>query len=333
MLLTPRGSLRYTCGPVIPTLRFPITAAPRMSAPTAELAVDLVPAQISVLYISGPQRTGAWLAEAFASDSACQVRLVEVPDVAEGLAALRDEQYDAVLVSHEGIHRDALQVLDAIRAGTTETQPVIVLGSEREADFSDLCYESGGDAYVCVDTTTTRGLLWKIAFARQRHLLIAENRRLRQAQRYQLAREHDEANRLLEQQREMLGKLETLYSTTPRRSPSGPLSALPDMLVQHYRELLRAYVIMGSGSLLDQMNQLAELLAGADVSPHQALRLHLAVLEELIKGLGSRSARHVMSRADMLILEMILKLAEVYRQRARRAPARRLRQLRLPGFE
>jgi hypothetical protein len=60
--------------------------------------------------------------------------------------------------------------------------------------------------------------------------------------------------------------------------------------------------------------------------------LHLKVLEELIHGLGSRSARHVMSRADLLVLEVMVHLAEGYRSRylERRHPPQ---QLALPGFE
>lgn len=298
---------------------------------------ELLPTRLRVLYIAGPQRAGAWLAEAFGADSACEVLLREVRDVAAGLACLRDDQFDAVLVSHEGPQRDALLVLDAIRTGSSETQPVIVLGNVPEQEFSDLCYESGGDAYVCVDTTTTRGLLWKIALACQRHRLIAENRHLRQAQRHRLALEHREATQLLDQQREMLEELETLYPAAEPRAPqpTAPSAALPEMLVGHYRELLRAYVIMGSGSLSDEMNRLAELLASATICPHQAMRLHLSVLEDMVKGLGSRSARHVMTRADMMILEIIINLAEEYRHRLLRhsAAPHRVTQRWLPGFD
>ena len=62
------------------------------------------------------------------------------------------------------------------------------------------------------------------------------------------------------------------------------------------------------------------------------MQMHIHVLEELIGGLGSRSARHVMNRADLLILEVMVHLADGYRRRyrERRSP---WRQLALPGFE
>ena len=107
---------------------------------------------------------------------------------------------------------------------------------------------------------------------------------------------------------------------------------LPAALVIHYRELLRAYVIMGSGNLSDEMNRLADLLASADVTAQQAMRLHLHVLEETVQGLGSRSARHVLNRADLLILEVMMNLAEGYRDRFRQQLHPPVKQL-LPGFD
>jgi hypothetical protein len=94
------------------------------------------------------------------------------------------------------------------------------------------------------------------------------------------------------------------------------LIELPPALADHYRELLRAYVIMGAGNLATEMSALAELLATAETSAQQAMQLHVEVLEELIQGLGNRSARHVMNRADLLALEVMGQLADRYRQRA-----------------
>jgi len=283
-----------------------------------------LPQQMRVLFITGTQRTGNWLAEAFANDSACEIALERAIGVAAGLARLRDDVFDVVLIGHESGQLDALTLLEAVRTGSREDQPIVVLGAESAEEMAAPCYEAGGDAYICVNTTTTRTLLWNIAFARERHQLISENRRLRHAQRHQLQLEHDEAGRLLRQQREMLNDLEQLYSVDAITADSDDEEThhedrdvldLPSALVNHYRELLRAYVIMGTGNLSDEMNQLAELLTSAGVAPQQAMRLHLLVLEEMVKGLGSRSARHVMNRADMLILEVMINLAESYRER------------------
>ena len=301
-----------------------------------------IPPRMRVLFITGTERTGGWLAEAFAADSVSEVELIEVAEVAVGVSKLREELFDAVLVSHETNGLDAFEVLDAIRTGSSDDQPIVVLGEPDEQQMAPLCFESNGDAYVCVHTTTTRTLVWQIARAIERHALIAENRRLRQSHRHRVQLEHREADRLLQQQRALIDNLNEICRddaagmqeavSAERISPAGPPEDLPDELTSHYRELLRAYVIMGSGNMSDEMDRLAQLFADATVTPQQAMLLHLHVLEEMVSGLGNRSARHVMNRADMLILEVMIHLAEQYRTHylQRVHPPR---QLFLPGFE
>ena len=60
--------------------------------------------------------------------------------------------------------------------------------------------------------------------------------------------------------------------------------------------------------------------------------LHLTVVEEMVRDLGNRSARHVMNRANLLALEMMMNLAAGYRRNYNELlnPSR---QTLLPGFE
>jgi hypothetical protein len=93
------------------------------------------------------------------------------------------------------------------------------------------------------------------------------------------------------------------------------LPPLADELASHYRQLLKAHVIMGSGNLSTEMAALAEQLADRGTSAGQTLQLHVHVLEEMVRGLGSRGARHVMTRGDLLVLEVLVHLTERYRAR------------------
>ncbi len=313
-----------------------------------------MPARMRALYVTTPARTGGWLAEALATDSASEVQLDEAMGVTSGLTRLRDEVFDLVLVTHEPGELDALELIEGLRGGGNE-EPILVLGVASEQEMAALCYEVGADAYLCVNTTTTRTLLWAAARAIERHELLRENRRLLQADRQRLHQEHLEADRLLTEQRALISDLEVLTGAvspdidgktpqphgagTNRREPQSAtavdraleLIKLPENLVAHYRELLRAYVIMGSGNLTCDMHELCDLLVTTGITPQQTMLLHLRVLEELVRGLGSRSARHVMTRADLLVLEIMIHLAEGYRGRL----LERLRppqQLWLPGF-
>ena len=306
-----------------------------------------LPARMRLLFITTPQRTGGWLAEAFASDSASDVVLEEAVGLSNGLSRLRDEVFDAVLLSHEPGDLDALEFVEGLRAGGSN-EPLIVLGSQSEQEMAAFCYEVNADAYVCVNTTTTRTLIWVVARAMERHRLIRENRRLAQAERQRLHREHSEAERLLDQQRQLVLDLEQLRGghlqagalAACDRAPDGEQACeagagpvhLPEQLVGHYRELLRAYVIMGSGNLGREMSMLSELLVSAGISARQTMQLHLHVLEDLLQGLGSRSTRHVMTRADLLVLEVMVNLAEGYRKLFEQRVAPPRQQL-LPGFD
>ncbi len=295
-----------------------------------------LPARMRVLSITTRRRTGSWLAEALAADSASEVLLEEAIGAAPGLARLRDEVFDAVLVTHEPSELDALGLIEGYRAGGA-TEPIIVLGTQSEPEISALCYEVGADGYLCVNTATTRNLIWLTARAVQRHQLIRQNQRLAQAEQTRIQREHDEAERLLGQQRALIADIERFRPPeVPVDAPSTGAPAepfpLPEPLLRHYRELLRTYVIMGSGNLAGELGRLAHLLIAAGLSARETLQLHLAVVEELVRGLGARSARHVMNRADLLVLEVMVHLAEGYRHRYRERVDPR-RQMLLPGFE
>ncbi|MCS7306287.1 MAG: hypothetical protein NZ602_14410 [Thermoguttaceae bacterium] len=301
-----------------------------------------LPERLRVLYITTAKRPGAWLAEAFASDSGSQVVLEEAKGSVAGLARLRDEAFDAILISHVPGELDALDLIEGYRAGGAE-EPIVVLGVQSEQEMAALCYEAGADGYVCVNTTTVRTLIWIVARAVQRHQLFRENRRLCQAERRRLQQEQEEAELLLAHQRKILSDLYQLHSPCGRFSSaqaepscanpaSLPPLDLPTELVQHYRDLLRTYVIMGCGNLAKELSRLAELLIIAGITGRELLQLHTEVLEEMIRGLGSRSTRHVMTRADLLVLEILLYVAEGYRRRYqdRHHPPM---QLSLPGFE
>ena len=261
-----------------------------------------LPPRMRVLYVTTYQRTGGWLAETLAADSASQVILEEAVGMVAGLARLRDEIFDAVLVSHEPGEFDALELAEVLRTSGSE-EPLIVLGEQPEAEFTALCLEANADAYLCVHTTTTRALIWVVARAIERHHLLRENRRLDRADQHRLELEHGDARRLLSEQRALIRELEVLVGTTNENGePTGPppnRPTLPPQIESHYRELLRAYVMMGSGNLATEMHALAQLLATAGVSAAQTLDMHLRVLEGVLAGMGNRSARHVMNRADL----------------------------------
>ncbi len=314
----------------------PATSEQKSSIPGGDALFNGMQGRLKVLYISTVSRAGAWLAEAFAADSAAEILLEEVTGQAAGVERLREEVYDAVLVSHEPGELDALDLIEGYRTGGAE-EPIVVLGTPAEAEMAVLCYEAGADGYVCVDACTTRHLIWVVALAVQKRQLVQENRRHRHTEKTRLEREQDDARRLLEEQCaavegfRAVGQIANLpnsrqLNNLPHNMP------LPAELIAHYRELLRIYVIMGSGNLADELRRLARLLVAGGISARQTAELHLTVVAEMIQGLGARSGRHVMTRADLLLLEVMMHLGEGYR-RSYEDLARPAQQKSLPGLE
>ena len=302
-----------------------------------------IPPLMRVLFVANRQRTGGWLAEAFSAESISDLRLEEVLGSAAGMARLRDDTFAAVLVSHDPPELNALELIEGYRAGGTR-EPIIVMGLQSEQEMAAACFEVGADGYVCASTTTSRNLIWVIARAVQHHQLMRENHKLTLDQQQRLQRDHDEAERLLRQQRVLVGDLKSIQGRSLAKVEEGRTLGsnsgmaprerlqLPRELVLHYRELLRAYVIMGSGNLAGELSRLADLLVTAGIGARQTMQLHVLVLEELVGGLGSRSTRHVMTRADLLVLEIMVHLADNYRDRYRERIHAPIQQL-LPGFE
>lgn len=289
---------------------------------------ECLPARIRALFVTVPTASGDWLRQALSADSATQFDLEQITGAAPAVARLRDESFDLVLLLHAPPQCDALETVEGLRTGGHE-EPILILTDAADAQFTPLAYEAGADAHLCIPDTTTRTLLWTAARAIERRRLQRDNRRLLMADRQRLRQEHLEADRLLSEQRALIRGLEALSAPPPSVSAADPplhprtsesctaldLLPLPDNLIALYRELLRAYVIMGHGNLSAEMQQLSDLLAATGISPRQTMLLHLQVLEELLRGLGSRGARHVMTRGDLLVLEMMMHLAEGYRTR------------------
>ena len=147
-----------------------------------------MPARIKVLYVTTLHRTGGWLAEAFRPTAPPKLLLEEAIGVTAGLSQLRDEVFDAVLVSHEPDVLDGLEFVEGLRGGGHD-EPMIVLGTEPSAELAAQAYEVGADAYCCVAETTTRSLLWTFARAIERCQLMRENRRLVQTEQQRPAHE------------------------------------------------------------------------------------------------------------------------------------------------
>ncbi len=300
------------------SLDMPAAAQSRQSDSPENVRRPALVDRLRILYVTTRPRTGGWLAEALVEEYEGEFAIVEAIGIAAGLAKLQEERFDVLLVCHLPGELDAFELIYGYRTGGFE-EPIVVLGAEDETEMAPAVSQAGADEFICVQNATARHLIWIVERAICKRKMAEENRRLHSAERTRLRRETVEADQMLRQQRSLIGDLETLRDASDERDPRQD-PALPDELWTLYRQLLRAYVIMGSGNMSDELKRLADLLVATGASARQAMRLHLSVLEEMVRGLGSRSSRHVMTRADLLAMELMIHLTENYRLRGVQTP-------------
>lgn len=260
-----------------------------------------------------------------------------VPSPQGAMALLRDESFDCVLVGVDQTtnkigNDNPLELLRSLRAGGCD-DPVILIASTSEDEWWNECHRFDCELLVTNKLWDSSAIVSMLKQAIYRADLRREAHRLSIAQHRRLIRERDEAEHLLNQQRQILCELQMLArqsmntirsEQTAGRSASESTSVnlTPDLpsagaeFADYYSELLRTYVIMGSGNLAGEIARFAEILVLTGLSPREAMQLHLQHVEELVRGLGSRSTRHVISRADLLALELMIHIAEaIQRQR------------------
>jgi DNA-binding response OmpR family regulator len=253
----------------------------------------MLPPRLRVLFVCEKSHIGNWVVDSLKQECICKVQVTEAINPLLALERLREETFDAVLVAHEGVQ--TLDWIEALRVGSTAIQPILVLGSVADREFSALCFESGADGFLTVDSITTRELIWHLARAAERRRLMEENDRHRSAENRRRTIERDETLRVLAEQRAILN-LE-------------PASEHPAWLTNRSRELLTTYVVMGTGQLTEEMGRFLAAVRSAGVDRIAVLRAFHDAMEAMVAELGTRSARHILNRGNVLLFESLLKIS------------------------
>jgi len=297
--------------------------------PLTAVGLSGLPARLRLLCVGEVEPSWIGLTLQLDAEGCVEPTFKWVSTAAETLALLHDESFDCIVLGGRpaalpGSADGPLTLIRAIRAGGCDDPVVLITTAMQDAGWNT-AHANGVDLLITQNGWESRALVATIRRAMERVQLVRENHRFATADRRRLLRERDEADYLLDQQRQIVQELEQLAQldltafhntdAVPTLVRS-PLPEIPPELDNYYQELLRTYVIMGSGNLGPEIAKLAELLAVAGFTPRQALELHLQRVEQLVGGLGNRSTRHVMARADLLALELMIHLGECYQRRA-----------------
>ena len=247
------------------------------------------------------------------------------PDLFTTLQMLRKDHWDCLVIylhdTDEQIsHRELAAFLSAIRESGLSIA-ILGLASYLDVELVDIFQNFQCDFHESGAGWFSPAIGAMISRTMQLQATAHQYQKLRNKEQLRHLREQEEAELILTQQRTLLQGIlqgDNLSKTTGNQtnaslfqSDSQTSTVDPD-----YEQTLRSFVIMGAGKLEGEISQLVLKLQSQGITPRDLLAMHLASIEQLISGLGKRSSRHVVQRADQMLLEIMIHLAENYRSDA-----------------
>lgn len=223
------------------------------------------------------------------------------------LQQLAEEAFDCIVVvnvagdpQRGGV--DAGSFCSAVRAAGNMDALLVLTNTASDSLWQVAC-ETEADVCVGAGSWDLHTLLMLIDRAIRQRSIMRDAQRKTWADSQRLGRERSDCTDLLRQQRQLL-------QNTSSEQLGDVGSVLPPELPLIYREVLRTYVMTAALSCAPEIKKLAQTFALAHLTPRQVLQLHLDQVELLVKGIGQRSARHIMDRANVLCLEVMVLLCE-----------------------
>lgn len=254
-----------------------------------------LPSSMRVLSVSDAGQT---LEETLSTASGTRVDLISA-SLANAMQLLREAMFD-VVVLHDTEHLDAVHVMGPVRTAAPDCLAVVVISDSDKPERHVQCLEAGADDFVERDETDATTLIWKLARAAERQLLVREYRSSEQQKARKQSEDQQDAIRQLRTQRSLL--LEHLQETTEQETNPNP----PEWLIEYFGELLRVYVVSGFGNHQDEVRQLLDRLDCCEVTLAEALMAHSIAVEQLVQSRRGRSAKHILGRANLVALELLM---------------------------
>ncbi|MEZ6047690.1 MAG: hypothetical protein R3C11_19345 [Planctomycetaceae bacterium] len=258
-------------------------------------------------------------------------RLETVSTESELLNLVHEHEYDVLIFAFRRLTNFEAEVGNLLRSIrlSGNSDPVLLLVEQMPAQTLASCYEADIEFLHTSLFWDSPALVFALERARLRHRMQEEHLAWGRERKQKLIQEKKESERILEQQRNMLSDLKSLARSdiladeltdpsfsrqlevhpSQSRALSGT-STIVTELTRYYAALLKSYVVMGTGSLNEEIKEVAFQIEMSGLSIRETMALHLEQVEALMTGLGNRSSRHIMSRADLLILELMMHLAE-----------------------
>jgi hypothetical protein len=282
------------------------------------LSADL-PGELALLFLGAEEPSWTLLTLQLDRLGCALPRFRWCSTLSEGARLLVQEPFDAVIVddakdSAPTTGDDVLSMLAALR-GVGCDEPVLILSDRVDDDWLQRVAEADVELLVTRTGWRSSALAGWISRAIRRHASARESALPPTGARRQPPLACDDPLELLRERRSLLDRLHD-SSRTGIYEAATSTTAVED-LAETYSALLRTCVMAGADTLAGEIDRLTRQVMQHNFSASDALGLHLSALETLLNGLGARSARHVLQRTDLLLLEMLCRLPAASRESRR----------------
>ncbi len=245
-----------------------------------------------------------------------------VSDLKSALPFLRAEPWDCLLIgiedSYNAAELHALQVYLGVIREMGFGGPVILLSEELSDSLVEISNQWNCQFHEVDFRKRSSAMDWMIVREIQANQTREELKRARSELQVRQQREREEASLILSQQHRLLHEIVSTSSITSNETVNFLASSriFDDSSKQKYDQVLKNVVISGTSGSRQILPTLLTEFEANGLTPGDILSLHLQSLEKLISGTGEKSTRHILQRADQLLVEVMVSLAETYRQHA-----------------
>jgi len=254
------------------------------------------------------------------------------------LSLLRSEPVDCILYAETSHLLKSpeygtrfIQNLQAIRTSNPAT-PILLLADHLSETLWVKVLQLSCEVFISSQPWRSPALYGFMDHSIRNSFIRKEHARLTAEINQQLKTEKDETERLLAQQRSIVAEIERITSGKPDRKTENSQLAnfsrevvsdtaqVQDLAGSHkeletrYAKILRSYVVIGSENLTEEITNIAQQFYESGSTVREAFKMHLNQVDQLVSGLGKKSSRQVIARSDLLAMELMIHLCDLYRK-------------------
>lgn len=258
-----------------------------------------------ILYFTGPAHAGFRLVQELTEEGEAGSHVEIAVESSTALQWLREYPFDVVLVGHHPPSLNALEFIRIARPTSPARQAWIIVTANADSEFfHEFHHEQLAEIDDIVDlrTSSLADLQWRISRAIQRSEMLAAHRALLGQLKRRGSQERDLA---LRQVATSFGS--SHHADLPPVSAKGEFATLSR---EEYDTLLRRAVLEGFQRLGTDIDQLVQDCLHHKITAEEVVQHHAAVVRDVINNTNPEGVRHLTTRADALLIEILRRLCD-----------------------